>query len=136
MHLPTAALTLALAHLSTAVTMTKYVAGSGVEPEFATFVEEFYAINEDPLTNATFLDLLDPNIVFLVQPGALEFDGASAMLAVRNNQLPATGTPKKAWWHVIQGAEVVDEEEGVSKTYEVTMLVESNYVPGNCSQSQ
>lgn len=135
MHPFTSVLVPFLIHQATAVTMTAYVAGTGVEAEFAPFVEEYYLVNEDKLSNATFLDLWTDDATMIIQSGTVQVEGPTAILALRNRLLPATGTPSKDWWHVIQGAEVV-EVDAEWKTYEVTMIVQSNYVPGNCSQAQ
>lgn len=133
MHFLTAA-TLSLVSLAAAVDMTSYVASSGVETEFGTFLEEYYRIQEDKLANATFIDLWTPTDAVMILQGS-EFDGAVAMLAVRNSLLPATGTPSKDWWHVMESAAVVGEETD-SKTYAATFVVQTTYVPGNCSQAQ
>lgn len=132
MQFPTA-VTLSLAGFAAAVDMTPYVAGTGVESGFVTFVEEYYRISEDKTANATFIDLWTSDAVMILQGNA--FEGAEAMLAVRNRLLPSTGTPEKNWWHLIEGAEVIGEEDG-TKTYEATIIVQTTYVPGNCSQAQ
>lgn len=129
-----AATIISLASLVAAVDMTSYVAGEGVEPAFAPFLKEYYRIQEDKLANATFIDLWTPTDAVMILQGT-EFDGAATMLAVRNKLLPATGTPSKNWWHVMEGAVVLGQDTG-SKTYMATFIVQTTYVPGNCSQAQ
>ncbi|CAN8096182.1 unnamed protein product [Discula destructiva] len=132
MHFPTA-LALSLAGtLAAAVDMASYQAGMGVEQEFAEFVQEYYRIQEDKHATTTFLDMWTPDAVMVLQ--GTEIHGPDAMLAMRNKLLPANATPSKDWWHVIQSAEVDSKDES-TKTYLVTMIVQTTYTPGNCSQA-
>lgn len=119
--------------LAKAVDMTLYQAGAGVDEGFKAFVEEYYLINEDKYATTNFTDLFTDDAVMILQ--GREFDGPATMLQVRNSLLPINANPTKDWWHLIETAEVAGEEDA-SKTFAVTMIVQTTYTPGNCSQAQ
>lgn len=129
----TATTLLSLASLAAAVDMTLYKAGAGVDAAFKDFVAEYYLVNEDKTASATFLDLWTTDARMILQGNV--YNGAEAMLKVRNTLLPATGTPSKAWWHYVTDAEVVTDAAD-SKTFLATIIVQTTYLPGNCSQAQ
>lgn len=129
----TLALSASSAIMVAAVDISPYIAGNDVEDGFKAFVEEYYLISEDKAATTTFTDMWTSDAVMVLQGS--EFDGADAMLRVRNSLLPSTGTPSKDWWHLIEGAQVVGEDAS-TKTYAATIVIQTTYVPGNCSQAQ
>ena len=61
-----------------------------------------------------------------------EFDGYKNILAVKQKLLPEGGNKK--WWHLIKTAAVA-AETATDKTYLASMIVQTTYTPGNCSQA-
>ncbi|KAK7707975.1 hypothetical protein SLS64_006797 [Diaporthe eres] len=127
---PTTVFGLFIADLVSAVDMSPYKAGAGVEDGFATFVEEYYRISEDKTATTTFTDFWTTDGELIIAGNV--YQGYDAMLAVKQALLPVDGN--KSWWHLIRGSELVGEAAD-SKTYVADIVIQTTYTPGNCSQA-
>ncbi|KAG8165191.1 hypothetical protein KVR01_005466 [Diaporthe batatas] len=127
---PTTVFILSAASLASAVDMSPYKAGVGVDEGFATFVEEYYRISEDKTATNTFTDFWTTDGELIIAGNT--YKGYNAMLGVKQALLPVDGN--KAWWHLIRGSEVVGEAAD-SKTYMANIVIQTIYTPGNCSQA-
>ncbi|KAK8042441.1 hypothetical protein PG994_012924 [Apiospora phragmitis] len=92
------------------VDMSPYKPESNVDAAFAPFVEEYGCPNHS----------------------RANLQGATSILAVKQNLLPPDGN--KAWWHLIEGANVVSEDSK-TKTINAKIVIQTTYTPGNCSQA-
>ncbi|KAK8051777.1 hypothetical protein PG993_003162 [Apiospora rasikravindrae] len=109
--------------------MGPYKPESDVDAAFSPFVEEYYRVSEDKTATTAFTNFW-PADGSLVAAGKT-FKGATSILAVKQNLLPPDGN--KAWWHLIQGANVVSEDSK-TKTINAKIIIQTTYTPGNCSQ--
>lgn len=91
----------------------------------------YYRVSEDKTATNDFTDFW-PSDGRMILNGKT-FKTAGAMLAVKQSLLPPNGN--KAWWHLIEGANVV-AENATTKTINAKIVIQTTYTPGNCSQAQ
>ena len=153
MKLSTLSVALASLVSATPVDMTLYKPGSNVDIDFGPFVKEYswphahrpasaesvkrtdfiryYRVSEDKTATASFTDFW-PSDGVLIAAGTT-FKGSASMLGLKQSLLPPNGN--KAWWHLIEGANVL-AEDAKTKTINAKIIIQTTYTPGNCSQAQ
>ncbi|KAK6853036.1 hypothetical protein PG995_011587 [Apiospora arundinis] len=112
------------------VDMSLYKPETYVDAAFSPFVEEYYRTSEDKAATSSFTNFwpADGTLIAAGKP----FKGSASILGVKQNLLPPDGN--KAWWHLIQGANVVSEDDR-TKTINAKIIIQTTYTPGNCSQA-
>lgn len=91
----------------------------------------YYRVSEDKTATTELTDFW-PSDGKMILNGKT-FKTAASMLAVKQSLLPPNGN--KAWWHLIESANVVTEDAS-TKTINAKIIIQTTYTPGNCSQAQ
>ncbi|PVH98872.1 hypothetical protein DM02DRAFT_530323 [Periconia macrospinosa] len=110
--------------------MAHYEAGQGVDAGWEAFVKEYYLTSEDKTSTDQFTNFWTTNGTMRL--AGTSYQGYENMLAVKQFLLPVDGN--KSWWHLINGSSIRDETAD-NKTFVQSIVVQTTYSPGNCSQA-
>ncbi|PPJ50667.1 hypothetical protein CBER1_05232 [Cercospora berteroae] len=116
--------------LATAVDMSGYVAGEGVDAEFKNYLDVLYYEAELSTATTGFTDFFIPNGKLIVRGRTAT--GSAAILAFKQQLMPPNGN--KHWNHLPNITTVV-EDSAERKTFHVLGLIDTTYDGRNCSRA-